>query len=260
MASYNKVDTYSLEEIGGMFLRCVGQHAVFVAPMHAHRHDVGSGATCGIDVGVYYFPVDIINHYSIARLNAIGAIGVIQKSYLYTVDIDYFRNRTHARGITAVCSYVSEAAGNKLGNGGPESPGTSVESVIIGSKEEVEPCICKRIDIRRGRIEARVALIGRRPHWRFEIHDCQVGTSDYCLKLSEALGKVVSAIGCSRGIALGDMLHCIPGKENFGLSYPKTTPARVSHNGSNHESAISVLLLRVYDKPPGCSASVMLWS
>lgn len=116
--AYNHVNADGFEEISRVLLLLVGQELVLVAPVYAHRHKLGSGLARGLHIGFYACSVDIVHNHAVARLYAVGTIGVIEKSELDVVDAHDFRQGADTGAVVGVCSDMRYAEAVECGYGG----------------------------------------------------------------------------------------------------------------------------------------------
>ena len=118
--------------------------------MHRHHYDLGAGFACLRDLARHFVAVDERYLYSVGRLYAVGAVGVVEKSYLYSVDV--FDERYHAVallrcGVGAYMVYSERIEGRERASRGPVSP---VKTVVVGREHEVEACVAEGLGIAVG--------------------------------------------------------------------------------------------------------------
>ena len=87
MSADYDVNIKRLEEIGEAFLCLIRQHAVLVAPMHAHDYGFGARFAGCFDIAAYAVAVDIVYDNVLLRLDSVRSVSVVEESDADIVDI-----------------------------------------------------------------------------------------------------------------------------------------------------------------------------
>lgn len=134
MRSDDHIGSGAVYAAAGVALRLFGQHPVFHSPVDANGHEFDSPAARAGYVGFDEADVDRVNCHGGSVTDAVGAVGVVEKSDAESVDVGYMQRQRVADGGGAVGADMRHREGVEHGYGALQSAVAPVEAVVVGGE------------------------------------------------------------------------------------------------------------------------------
>lgn len=212
MSADDEVHALGDEPVGESALCGNGFQLVLDAPVQVHADGVGAAFTRQRDVVFNLLLVNEIDNHIALDGNAVGAVGVVQKSDFDALDVDNVGHAAVALLLVTVGADVRNGHRIQHLAGAHQSFVTAVQAVVVGGEEKVKAHILETLGVAVGGAEARVARVGLAAQWAFQVDNSQVCPLDVILDVLEARRVVVGAVGLLGCGDLRCMLHRVTHK------------------------------------------------
>ena len=180
--------------------------------MQVHADDLCPALTRQHDVVVDLLLVNEVDNHIALDGNAVGAVGVIQKGDADALDVDDVGHAAVALLLVTVGADVCDIQRVEHMAGSHQSLVTAVQTVVVGSEEEVKAHILESLGVALGCAEARIARVGLSAQRTLQIDHGIVGIAHIVLDVLETRRVVIGPVGLLGCRDLRGMLHGITHK------------------------------------------------
>ena len=150
MTADDEIDTLRDKPIGKGALRGNWLELIFNAPMQIHADGMCTPLPCFSDIGRNEFLIDEIDHNIALNGDAVGAIGIVQKSDFHVLDGDDVRDDFVTLLLVTIGADVRNPHRIKRLASAHQSLVAAVQTMIVGCEEKIKPHVTQLLGIAVG--------------------------------------------------------------------------------------------------------------
>ena len=209
MTADDEIDPLRDKPIGKGALRSNWLELIFNAPMQVHTDGMCTPLPCFSDIGRNEFLIDEIDHNIALNGDAVGAIGIVQKSDFHVLDGDDVRDDFVTLLLVTIGADVRNPHRIKRLASAHQSLVAAVQTMIVGCEEKIKPHVTQLLGIAVGSAEARITRVRLAAQRALQVNHSEVSPTDVILKVLKTGTVVIGAVGLLRCRDLRCMLHRI---------------------------------------------------